>query len=69
MSGTAVLAGFARKKGVETLPAFAGRMDAEADVDCPRAKSLFMSTLLFPLYPTLGKKNVNLAAKVLSTLP
>lgn len=60
---------YARKKGVETLPAFAGRMDTEADIGCPVAKKLLMSTLLFPLYPTLGKKNVQLAAKVLSTLP
>ena len=60
---------YARKKGVETLPAFAGRMDTEADIGCPCAKKLLMSTLLFPLYPTLGKKNVQLVSKVLSTLP
>jgi len=63
---------YARKKGLETLPAFFGRMmegfpDAEAF--CPNARSLTMSTLLFPLYPTLGKQNVQLIVKVLSTLP
>ncbi|RKX91283.1 MAG: hypothetical protein DRZ90_15240 [Spirochaetes bacterium] len=63
---------YARKKGVETLPAFyTGVMEGypEAGEQCPAAKSLMMSTLLFPLYPTLGKKNVQLIAKVLSTLP
>ena len=63
---------YARKKGVETLPAFAGRMmDAypEAAEDCPEAKKLMMNVLLFPLYPTLGKKNVQHLVKVISTLP
>ncbi|MCK5735428.1 MAG: DegT/DnrJ/EryC1/StrS aminotransferase family protein, partial [Spirochaetaceae bacterium] len=63
---------YARKKGVETLPAFfTGIMEGypEAGDQCPAAKKLMMSTLLFPLYPTLGKKNVQLIAKVLSTLP
>jgi perosamine synthetase len=63
---------YARKKGVETLPAFFGGIMegySEAEEQCPRAKSLMMSTLLFPLYPTLGKQNVQLTAKVLSTLP
>jgi len=63
---------YARKKGVETLPAFyKGVMEGfpEAGEQCPSAKTLAMSTLLFPLYPTLGKKNVQLISKVLSTLP
>jgi dTDP-4-amino-4,6-dideoxygalactose transaminase len=63
---------YARKKGVETLPAFfSGIMDEYPDAgeQCPVAKALIMSTLLFPLYPTLGKKNIQLTAKVLSTLP
>ena len=63
---------YARKKGFETIPAFSNRMFddyPEAGESCPIAKSLMMSTLLFPLYPTLGKKNIQLATKVLSTLP
>ena len=63
---------YARKKGIETLPAFLGGIMEgypEAEEHCPRARVLMMSTLLFPLYPTLGKKNVQLTAKVLSTLP
>lgn len=63
---------YARKKGVETQAAFLGcTMEGypEAEELCPKARSLMMSTLLFPLYPTLGNKNVQLTAKVLSTLP
>lgn len=63
---------YARKKGIETLPAFFGRMMEgypDVEVDCPKARLLSLCTLLFPLYPTLGKQNVQLIAKVLSTLP
>ncbi len=63
---------YARKKGIETEPAFSGRAletYPEAEEDCPVAKALMMSVLLFPLYPTLGKKNVQHIVKVLSTLP
>ena len=71
-SGMNEARGYARKKGVETLPAFTGRLLEEYPEDgesCPKAQSLMMSTVLFPLYPTLGKKNVQLIMKVLSTLP
>ncbi len=63
---------YAGKKGVEVLPAFSGRLLEKiptADQLCPKARSLTLSTVLFPLYPTLGKKNVQLIMKVLSTLP
>ncbi len=63
---------YARKKGVDTEPAFAGRIisiAADLEERCPRARSLMMNVLLFPLYPTLGKKNVQQIVKVLSTLP
>jgi len=63
---------YARNKGIETLPAFLGRMmDAypEAEASCPKAKELTMSTVLFPLYPTLSKQSIQLVYKVLSTLP
>ena len=63
---------YARKKGVETLPAFqdtiTGRMDF-TDLPFPNARALFLRCLLFPLYPTLGKQNANNVSKVLSTLP
>jgi len=63
---------YARKMGVETRGAF---LDAiieaypEVQKHCPKAKKLAMSTILFPLYPTLGKKNVQLISRLLSTLP
>ncbi|MDF1568977.1 MAG: DegT/DnrJ/EryC1/StrS family aminotransferase [Spirochaetaceae bacterium] len=63
---------YARKKGIETVPAFSGRaIDGSpgAEGDLSVARNLMMSTLLFPLYPTLGKKNVQHMIKVLSTLP
>lgn len=63
---------YARKKGVETQAAFSGRaisVRPELEEQCPVARSLMMSVLLFPLYPTLGKKNVQQIVKVLSTLP
>lgn len=63
---------YARKKGIETIPAFSGRaIDGSPGVegDLPGARKLMMSTLLFPLYPTLGKKNVQHMIKVLATLP
>ena len=63
---------YARKKGIDVQPAFTGRaMEAVPGTEdsCPVAKSLMMSVLLFPLYPALGKKNVQHIVKVLSTLP
>ncbi len=63
---------YARKKGIETEAAFADRaIAARPDLEdsCPVARSLMMSVLLFPLYPTLGKKNIQQIIKVLSTLP
>lgn len=71
-SGLSEVRHYARERGVETLPAFAGRAFDSYPEDkdfYPRAQSLVMSTLLFPLYPTLSKKNIQLIMKVLSTLP
>ena len=63
---------YVRGKGVETRRAFLDTIIEEypeAQDHCPKAKKLAMNTVLFPLYPTLGKKNVQLISKVLSTLP
>jgi dTDP-4-amino-4,6-dideoxygalactose transaminase len=71
-SGMAEVRKYARNKGIETMPAFHGCLMEnfpEAGESCPKARALMMSTLLFPLYPTLGKQNVQLIVKVLSTLP
>ena len=63
---------YALKNGVQTENAFASspfaRLQAE-EVDCPVAASLALRTILFPLYPSMGRKNTELLVRVLSTLP
>ncbi len=63
---------YAMKKGVETEPAFAeaavSRDDA-ADFPCPNARSLMLRVLMFPLYPMLGRREVESVQKVLATIP
>ncbi|HUZ18492.1 MAG TPA: DegT/DnrJ/EryC1/StrS aminotransferase family protein [Spirochaetia bacterium] len=63
---------YARRKGVETIPAFRdtilAKMDG-AELPFPNAQALQLRCLLFPLYPTLGKQNIELVTKVISTLP
>ncbi len=71
-SGMKEVAQYAKKKKIQTRPAFAGCALETADLEtdsCPHAQSLLLRTLLFPLYPSLGKQNVEYVAKVLSTLP
>lgn len=41
----------------------------EAAAACPNARSLTLRCLLFPLYPTLGKRDVEAVCRVLSTMP
>ena len=67
---------YARKKGVETAPGYAGSLLAEGGEeeqvqggDHPAARSALMRCLLFPLYPTLGRTRIDTVAKVLATLP
>jgi dTDP-4-amino-4,6-dideoxygalactose transaminase len=63
---------YARRKGVETTPAFHDTIIARMDstgLPFPNARALFLRCLLFPLYPTLGKQNAAIVSKVLSTLP
>jgi perosamine synthetase len=71
---------YAAKKNIMTRPAFSDRIIAMEELQagagreditttCPNAADLWRRCLLFPLYPTLGKKNIQLIAKVLSTLP
>ena len=63
---------YALKKNVDTIPAFA---DAVAALDdgpgsqCVNARSLVLRCVLFPLYPMLGKRDVEAVCKVLATLP
>ena len=63
---------YALKKGIETHAAFAGcSLDVHESEkgSCPVAAALLLNCLLFPLYPTLSTKDVQIVARVLSTLP
>ncbi|MDX9799982.1 MAG: DegT/DnrJ/EryC1/StrS family aminotransferase [Spirochaetia bacterium] len=61
---------YAQKKGVETAEAFEGSIIKNINVeDCPEAQRLNMRSLLFPLYPNIGKSNAEKIIKVISTLP
>jgi perosamine synthetase len=63
---------YAAKKHVETGPAFSGtafERFPDPDSGCPEAKNLILRSILFPLYPSLGKKNIETIAKVIATIP
>ena len=71
-SGMKDVQAYARKKGIETKPAFNGTIIAflpEEEKKWPSAASLYLRCLLFPLYPTLTKPGIGQIEKVLSTLP
>jgi dTDP-4-amino-4,6-dideoxygalactose transaminase len=62
---------YARKRGVETAEGFTDTALTVSDDarKCRNAVSLASRSILFPLYPMLGKKNVETIAKILSSLP
>lgn len=63
---------YARKKSIRTHAAFEDSALANYQIDsypCLKAGSILKRTILFPLYPLLSKKNIEIIAKVLSTLP
>jgi dTDP-4-amino-4,6-dideoxygalactose transaminase len=63
---------YALKKSVDTAPAFADTIAALEEspaAHCGNARSLVLRCLLFPLYPMLGKRDVEAVCRVLSTLP
>ena len=63
---------YALKKSVDTHPAFAASIAALDDgpaTNCSNARSLVLRCVLFPLYPMLGKRDVETVCKVLATLP
>jgi dTDP-4-amino-4,6-dideoxygalactose transaminase len=71
-SGMKDVQSYARKKGIETKPAFTGSIIAflpEDERKWPVAASLLLRCLLFPLYPTLTKLGIGQIEKVLTTLP
>jgi dTDP-4-amino-4,6-dideoxygalactose transaminase len=66
---------YAEKRGIQTEAAFADAvlsvdgMNAAASESYPNAEKYRRRTLLFPLYPSLARKDIQLLCKVLSTLP
>ncbi len=63
---------YALKKNVDTAPAFAdtiAALEESPGAHCVNARSLVLRCLLFPLYPMLGKRDVEAVCKVLATLP
>jgi perosamine synthetase len=73
--GRAELRRYAQKRGIETEPAFGDSVltvegaSLGAPEAYPNAEQLLRRTLLFPLYPSLSRKDIQLLCKVLSTLP
>ncbi len=66
---------YAEKRGIQTEPVFGeavlsaqGPPSAAAGA-YPNAEQLLRRTVLFPLYPSLARKDIQLLCKVLSTLP
>ena len=63
---------YVMKKNIEPRKAFVRTAldiyDNKENI-CPVASGLILRTLLFPLYPSLGKKNAEMISKVISTLP
>jgi len=63
---------YVMKKNIEPRKAFIRTaLDIHDNKEniCPIASGLIMRSLLFPLYPSLGKKNAEMISKVISTLP
>ncbi len=63
---------YARKKGISTAAAFEKVSFMQHHLDdfpCPNAVSIVKRSILFPLYPSLSRKNIEMIAKVLTTLP
>ncbi len=63
---------YARKKNLQTKAAFGDAVFMQHGIDrfpCPNAVSIVKRCILFPLFPALSKKNIELISKVLTTLP
>ena len=63
---------YARKKNIQTKAAFENAVLLQHQIDdypCPNAVSIVKRAILFPLYPSLSKRNIELISKVLTTLP
>ena len=63
---------YTHKKGILAEPAFGHCALSQHPVEeypCPSAQRVMLRTVLFPLYPMLGKKNIGVISKILATLP
>jgi len=71
-SGMKDVRAYAKKKEVETEPAFEKSLVGAGLVPegvCPKARSLVMRCLLFPLHQRIGAAGAQKVSKVLATLP
>ncbi|MDC7228539.1 MAG: DegT/DnrJ/EryC1/StrS family aminotransferase [Spirochaetales bacterium] len=71
-TGIHEVSAYARKKNILTETSFSGSIAAyseEVQASCPNAKKLLLRCINFPLYPMLGKSNISIISRVLSSLP
>lgn len=70
-NGVKEVRNYCLRKGIETHLAFAESSAERIDKESRSSNisKLMLSTLIFPLYPVLGKQNIEQISKVLSTLP
>jgi len=71
-SGLKEVQKYSRKKNIDTIQAFLNSViavDEAVQGSCKNAKTLLMCTLLFPLYPMLGKEHIDNIIKVIGTIP
>ncbi len=70
-SGFKEVQSYANRKDIEVLQAFENSIAEKLydTLDCKIAKSLLLRCAQFPLYPRLGKSQVEKLAKVLAALP
>jgi dTDP-4-amino-4,6-dideoxygalactose transaminase len=71
-SGMKDVRAYAKKKEIDTEPAFEGSLMAAGlvpDGSCPNARSLLLRCLLFPLHQRIGVTGATKISKVLATLP
>ena len=63
---------YARSKNIVTRETFCESTFSRIltdSVNCPNAQALYLRCILFPLYPMLGRANIQEISRVLSTLP
>jgi perosamine synthetase len=71
-SGMKDVRAYAKKKEIETEPAFENSLlacGAVPEGSCPNARSLLLRCLLFPLHQRIGASGAQKISKVLATLP